>query len=64
MSYAITPDRIQNFITNQKLLFLIDEKKTPTEALNEREKLRNSNKVSSDGSSAIKEPHQHQHEDY
>ena len=38
LGYSITPDRIWKFINSQKLTFLIDPTKTPTQCLEERSK--------------------------
>lgn len=46
LGYYITPERIVNFVVVNKLDFLIDEKKTPTQSLEERAKQQ---KKSADG---------------
>ena len=54
MGYSITPERMRKFITVNKLDFLVDSEKTPTQALEAREALRQGNKNEGDNSA---DPH-------
>ena len=59
LGYYVTPDRIRGFIASQKLDFLIDATKTPTQCLEERAKMR---KTSEEGPATSSSTSEHQHE--
>jgi hypothetical protein len=51
LGYAITPDRIWKFINSQKLTFLVDPTKTPTQCLEERAKTKKGSEEGPDSKS-------------